>query len=155
MPGDTLSIGDDCNCYAVRAAARHVTQYYDQFLAPTGLRIGQFGILVRLKHLGPLTVSALAEKMGIDRTTLGRNIRPLERDGLIATAPAAADRRAKEIRLTNAGDQRLQAARKRWQMAQAQFETTFGQDRTAELRTLLRTVVGMETPPPAQFTEYQ
>ena len=155
MPGNRLPIGEDCNCYAMRAAARHVTQYYDQFLTPTGLRIGQFGILVRLKHLGPLTVSELAEKMTIDRTTLGRNILPLERDGLIATAPAAADRRAKVIRLTDAGAERLEAAREFWQMAQAQFETTFGPDRAAELRALLHTAVAIETPPPTQFRGYQ
>ena len=146
-------MAEDCNCYAVRAAARHVTQYYDQFLAPTGLRISQFGILARLKRLGALTISELAERMAMDRTTLGRNILPLGRDGLVKITPAASDRRAKEIRLTKAGEQRLESARAGWQRAQAQFETNFGQDRAAELRLLLRTVVAMETPPPAQFAE--
>jgi DNA-binding MarR family transcriptional regulator len=152
---DPLQIAENCNCYAVRAAARHVTQYYDQFLAPTGLRIGQFGILTRLRRLGPLTVSELAEKMAMDRTTLGRNILPLERDGLVEITSATSDRRAKQIRLTKAGDTRLEAARKGWQLAQDQFETNFGADRAAELRGLLRTVVAMETPPPAQITQYK
>jgi len=62
MSNDTLASGENCNCYAVRAAARHVTQYYDQFLAPTGLRISQFGILTRLKRLGPLTIASLRRK---------------------------------------------------------------------------------------------
>jgi len=152
MSNDTLASGENCNCYAVRAAARHVTQYYDQFLAPTGLRISQFGILTRLKRLGPLTISELAEKMAMDRTTLGRNILPLERDGLIEIAPAASDRRAKKIRLTTAGDKRLGLARTGWQRAQAQFEADFSPDRAAELRALLRAVVAMETTP-AQFAE--
>jgi DNA-binding MarR family transcriptional regulator len=144
---------EDCNCSAARAAARHVTQYYDQFLAPTGLRISQFGILARLKRLGPLTISELAEKMAMDRTTLGRNILPLERDGLVDIAAAASDRRAKEIRLSPAGHERLEAARSGWQKAQAQFETNFGPTRAAELRALLRTVVAMEKPPPAQSAD--
>jgi DNA-binding MarR family transcriptional regulator len=74
---------EECNCFAVRAAARHVTQFYDQVLAPAGLRVTQFSILSNLKRLGPLTINALARETVMDRTTLGRNILPLERDGLI------------------------------------------------------------------------
>ena len=87
MPPDVKLGLEDCNCYAVRAAARHVTQAYDQFLAPTGLRTTQFSILAKLKRKGPLTINALAEDMVMDRTTLGRNILPLERDGLISVEP--------------------------------------------------------------------
>src|SRR5688572_17808915 len=93
----------DCNCFAVRAAARHVTQFYDRLLAPTGLRTTQFSILAKLARLGPLTINQLAAEMVMDRTTLGRNILPLQRDGLIAVAPAAADRRAKALHLTKDG----------------------------------------------------
>jgi DNA-binding MarR family transcriptional regulator len=143
---------EDCNCSAARAAARHVTQYYDQFLAPTGLRISQFGILSRLKRMGPLTISELAEKMAMDRTTLGRNILPLERDGLVSIGAAASDRRAKEIRLSTAGNKRLEAARGGWLKAQAQFETSFGPSHAADLRALLRTVMAMETSPSAHAT---
>ena len=63
-----------CNCFAIRAAARHVTQFYDQAIAPTGLRTTQFYFLSKLKRVGPLTINALAEDMVMDRTTLGRNI---------------------------------------------------------------------------------
>ncbi len=63
----------DCNCFAVRSAARHVTQLYDQFLAPLGLRGNQFSILAKLDRLGPMTINALAEAMITDRTTLARN----------------------------------------------------------------------------------
>src|SRR5260370_428682 len=83
MSVDTLPSSEECNCFAVRAAARHVTQSYDQFLAPTGLRTTQFSILAKLKRKGPLTINALAEDMVMDRTTLGRTILPLERDGLM------------------------------------------------------------------------
>ena len=66
---------EECNCFAVRAAARHVTQFYDQVLAPTGLRTTQFSILAKLKRLGPLTINTLARDMVMDRTTLGRTCR--------------------------------------------------------------------------------
>jgi DNA-binding MarR family transcriptional regulator len=128
---------EECNCFAVRSAARHVTQFYDQFLVPSGLRTTQFSILARLKRLGPQTINALAGEMVMDRTTLGRNILPLERDGLIRVEATASDRRAKELHLTKAGEKRLQAARKGWAAAQARFETTFGPQRAAELRRML------------------
>lgn len=135
---------DDCNCYAVRAAARHVSQFYDQILAPTGLRTTQFSILAKLKRRGPLSINALAADMVMDRTTLGRNIVPLERDGLIVAEPNAKDRRAKSLRLTANGDKRLRAAREKWVLAQERFETSFGCRRSAELRTLLRAVTASE-----------
>src|SRR5271155_5616628 len=77
----------DCNCLALRQAARHVSQFYDQFLAPSGLRTTQYSILARLQRKGPMTINALATELGMDRTTLGRNILPLQRDGLIAVGP--------------------------------------------------------------------
>ena len=138
---------EECNCFAMRAAARHLSQSYDRFLAPSGLRTTQFSILARLKRRGPLTINALAEDMVMDRTTLGRNILPLERDGLISIEPTASDRRAKELRLTKAGEKRLQAALKRWSQAQARFETVFGAERAGDLRKLLRAVAASEFAP--------
>jgi DNA-binding MarR family transcriptional regulator len=147
MPIDKLPAPEECNCFAVRAAARHVTQAYDQFLAPTGLRTTQFSILAKLKRRGPLTINTLAEDMVMDRTTLGRNILPLERDGLIRIAPAASDRRAKELHLTKAGEKLFEAARKQWSAAQARFETGYGAERAADLRNSLRAVVASEFAP--------
>jgi DNA-binding MarR family transcriptional regulator len=144
MAADTLPTSEDCNCYAVRAAARHVSQFYDQVLAPTGLRTTQFSMLSKLKRKGPLTINALAADMVMDRTTLGRNILPLQRDGLIKIEPDAIDRRAKALRLTKAGEKRLQAARERWSIAQTRFESVFGSRRAADLRSLLRSVAASE-----------
>src|ERR1700756_3954651 len=139
---------EECNCFALRAAARHLSQSYDRFLAPSGLRTTQFSILARLKRRGPLTINALAEELVMDRTTLGRNILPLERDGLIRVEATPSDRRAKELHLTKAGEKRLQAAHERWSEAQARFEDTFGQRRAVELRKILRAVVATEFGPP-------
>ena len=93
----------DCNCLAVRQAARHVTQFYDQCLAPAGLRSTQFSILAKLQRHGPVSINALADQLVMDRTTLGRTMLPLVRDGLIILESAAADRRSKELRHTRAG----------------------------------------------------
>lgn len=142
---------EDCNCLAVRQAARHVTQFYDQCLAPTGLRTTQFSILAKLRRLGPMTINALAADLVMDRTTLGRNILPLEREGLIAVTKGSLDRRAKELHLTQAGIERVRAGIKEWAKAQTRFETVYGSKRAAELRSLLRAVVAspFETPPPS------
>ena len=147
MPADNLPRAEECNCFAVRSAARHVSQFYDQFLVPVGLRTTQFSIMAKLKRRGPLTINALADEMVMDRTTLGRNILPLERDGLIQVEPVPTDRRAKALHLTNAGDKRLQAGVKAWANAQSQFEAVFGAKRAGELRTMLRSVVASELTP--------
>src|SRR5262245_47931372 len=92
-----------CNCMALRQAARHVTQFYDGYLAAADLRTTQFSILVKLQRLGPMTINALAERMVMDRTTLGRSIQPLEHEGLIVTRTGERDRRSKEMHLKPAG----------------------------------------------------
>jgi DNA-binding MarR family transcriptional regulator len=144
MPADDQHDPRDCNCFAIRSAARHVTQLYDQFLAPIGLRVTQFSILARLRRRGPMTINTLAEQMVSDRTTLGRNIQPLQRDGLIRVEASPTDGRAKELHLTKAGEKRLEAAYAAWEQAQARFDVTFGTQRAAELRGTLRAVVASE-----------
>lgn len=131
---------EDCNCLAVRQAARHVTQFYDQFLAPIGLRMTQFSVLSRIKKRGPTTINALAAELVMDRTTLGRNVLPLEREKLIAILPGKTDRRSKELHLTELGRERYEAGAKRWAAAQRQFDVAFGDRRASELRAILRAV---------------
>jgi DNA-binding PadR family transcriptional regulator len=77
-------------------------------------------------------------------TTLGRNILPLERDGLIAVEKGRRDRRSKTLRLTEAGAARFRAAAKEWDQAQKQFEVAFGAQRTVDLRTLLHAVAATD-----------
>ncbi|HZK89259.1 MAG TPA: MarR family winged helix-turn-helix transcriptional regulator [Stellaceae bacterium] len=144
MSADTNSRSRDCNCQAIRQAARHVTQFYDQLLAPTGLRATQFGILSRLRREGPMSINALAALLVMDRTTLGRNILPLERDGLIEIGRSATDRRRHELHLTEAGFDRHRAAFQHWEAAQQRFGTVFGEDRAAALRDLLREVAASD-----------
>ena len=129
-----------CNCLALRQAARQVTQFYDRFLGPSGLRATQYSILARLKRQGSMTINALAAELVMDRTTLGRNILPLQRDGLIAIGRSKTDRRSKQLRLTSAGAARFAAAFAAWTRAQASFERTFGADRARDLRHLMHDV---------------
>ncbi len=140
MPAQTRLKPELCNCLALRQAARHVTQFYDQFLAPAGLRATQFSILARLQRLGPMTISALAADLVMDRTTLGRNLQPLERERLVVVVPGRIDRRSREIRLTDTGAERLRTAIEGWVKAQAGFEAVFGEQRSSELRALLHAV---------------
>src|SRR5260370_41330838 len=84
-----------------------------------------------------MTINTLADELVMDRTTLGRNILPLERDGLITVAPGRTDRRSRELQLTDAGIERFQAARSGWSEAQTHFAAAFGGERTAGLRALL------------------
>jgi DNA-binding MarR family transcriptional regulator len=144
MPAHPKEHGPECNCAAIRQAARHVTQFYDEVLAPSGLRTTQFSILVRLRQHGPKAIHAFADELVMDRTTLGRNILPLERDGLIVTKPGAQDRRVKELHLTDAGTARVRSAIKLWAAAQSKFETAFGPERSSDLRALLRTLVAID-----------
>jgi DNA-binding MarR family transcriptional regulator len=134
----------DCNCLAIRQAARHVTQFYDQLFAPVGLRATQFAILNRLRRDGPMTINALAAALVLDRTTLGRNILPLERDGLIEIVASPADRRRRQLCLSTAGAEKLHRASERWRVAQTRFDAVFGSERAAALRDLLREVVASE-----------
>ena len=136
----------ECHCLAVRQAARHVTQFYDRFMAPFGLRSTQYSILSMLRRAGPLSINALAAELVMDRTTLGRNIRPLQRGGLITAAVGAQDRRSRQLQLTARGRARIGQARKGWIKAQADFEAAFGTDRAAVLRGLLQSVSARELP---------
>src|SRR3984957_7391625 len=131
MSTDKLPPLEECTCLAVRQAARHVTQ---------------FSILARLRRHGAMTINALAEEMVMDRTTLGRNILPLERDGLISIKPGRPDRRSGELRLTDAGLERLRAGFQGWKDAQREFATAFGSERTVGLRALLHEVSATDLP---------
>ena len=146
MPLDRPPPVDECTCLAVRQAARHITQFYDRHLAPAGLRTTQFSILARLRRHGAMTINALADEMVMDRTTLGRNVLPLERDGLISIKPGRTDRRSKELRLTDTGLERLRAGYQGWADAQREFATVFGNKRTVGLRSLLHEVTATDLP---------
>jgi DNA-binding MarR family transcriptional regulator len=91
-----------------------------------------------------MTINALAAALVMDRTTLGRNILPLQRDGLIEIVASPVDRRRRELRLSDAGEEKQRQASERWAVAQTRFDEVYGSDRAATLRGLLREVVVSE-----------
>ena len=107
----------DCVCANLRRATRAVTKFYDDALKPAGLKITQFNLLGSVSALGSATLGELAKEMVVDRTTLTRNLEILEARGLIASDEGA-DRRERQLRLTEEGVAALTAAYPLWQAAQ-------------------------------------
>lgn len=138
-----------CNALALRQATRHVSQFYDQHLAASGLKGTQFSIVARLSRAGPRSINDLARDLVMDRTTLGRNLGPLERDGLVRLEVDAADRRSRLLSVTGRGKALFEQAKPAWQAAQRQFEKSFGKDEAAALRALMRVVTETDLAPPA------
>jgi DNA-binding MarR family transcriptional regulator len=135
---DDRTMETACNCAAIRHAARRVTRLYDQALAPSGLRITQYPVLAWLAIIGPMTMNVLADRLAIDRATLGHNLRPLQAQGLVTIA-AGEDRRSRVVTLTDAGRHTLREARPAWRKAQQTFEAAFGPEDSAALReTMVR-----------------
>jgi DNA-binding MarR family transcriptional regulator len=126
-----------CTCLRLRKAARRITQIYDGYVEPFGLTITQFGLLAHLRVLDGISVGALAEKLVMDPTTLTRNLRPLERKGLVKFEPDPADRRSRNLHLTDEGREALRVARPAWARAQRHVEEVLGHADAAVLNTAL------------------
>ncbi|PXW16486.1 MarR family winged helix-turn-helix transcriptional regulator [Paraburkholderia caballeronis] len=122
------------DCFAVRQAARHLSQLYERHLSAAGLTPTQFSILGALGRAASLTMVELAGAMVMERTTLVRALRPLLRAGLVADAADAACPRRRQLTLTPEGRARLGEAAVHWRAAQDEFERRFGARRAAWLR---------------------
>lgn len=132
-----LEIGDACVCLNLRRAARQVARRYDEVLRPANLTSGQFSILAALLREVPVSLTELAEMLAMDRTTLNRNLKPLERDGLVRTARNEFDQRVRAIELSECGRQRMSQALPLWRQAQALSEEYLGIHGWAELKSRL------------------
>lgn len=108
-----------CQCLEARRKAHHLTRLYDEALRPFGLTVNQFSLLATLIVAGPQPVTSLAAHLGIDRTTLTRNLALGERDGLIETVADRKDRRVRLVAITQAGLARARQALPAWRAAQA------------------------------------
>src|SRR6201990_1767062 len=127
----------DCNSFQTRKAARHLTQIYDTILAPSGIRSTQYMILAVLNEEGGLSVNELAEVMVLNRTTMGKNLRPLVRDGLIAVNVSDLDRRSRTVSLTKKGAKMLGDAYPLWKIAHSGFQKKHGRQFSENLRGML------------------
>jgi DNA-binding MarR family transcriptional regulator len=118
--------------------ARAISGVYDAALRPIGLRVTQFSLLARVAFLGPVESSRLSESLGHDKTTLPRNLRPLERRRLIAIEPGE-DRRTRLVRITPAGRELLNEAFKCWRSVQSSLRAQLpGGEFDGVLRQLAR-----------------
>ncbi|MEU1620774.1 MarR family winged helix-turn-helix transcriptional regulator [Streptomyces sp. NPDC008238] len=135
------SKADSCNNLALRKAARYLSATYDKALAPVGLRATQFSILQHLGERGETTITALADTIAMDRTTMASNLKPLAREGLVTVETSAADRRARIVAITPDGLDRMKAAIPLWNEVQSRFEERFGPEDAARLRGFLVAVL--------------
>lgn len=138
---DQLTTGEArrCACATIRRTDRILTQFYDEILAPSGLYITQFTTLATLAEAAPVTINRLAEIMGMDRTTLSRNLELLAKQHLVRLEEGQ-DRRMRLVLLTQEGEQALRRAWPLWQEAQARIERALGRERFEGLLTDLSAV---------------
>lgn len=142
MPLANQPLGiDACNCNAMRKASRQITRLYDAHLEPTGLRITQFLTLAALNEVGSAAINALAERLDVERTAMGKMIGFLERDGLIRLRQSPTDGRSRLVELTEKGRRAHAQASPLWRGAQRQFEQLNGAQNVTELRQGLRKMV--------------
>jgi DNA-binding MarR family transcriptional regulator len=133
----------DCACFNLRKASRAVTQYYDHALQSLELRATQFTILASLANFGTVTISAFAAHLVMDRTTLTRNLRPLQNRDLVEVVPGV-DQRQRFLELTPKGRELLLKAMPVWQQAQAAIEEQLD-DKFAELLDTTKKIVSITT----------
>ena len=131
-----------CTCLRMRRATRRATQLYDHALGPAGLTVNQFGLLGYLHgaSFAPAQASSIgtiAEWLGMDPTTLNRNLKPLLAKGMVKNATDPADGRVRIVRITEKGLRTLRDALPRWRKAQAAVEKAIGPKSMTELNKLL------------------
>jgi DNA-binding MarR family transcriptional regulator len=128
----------ECFVGAARKASRRLTQFYDEALAPCGLRSTQYSILSELaRFASPPTLAELASALVSDRSAVGHNLRPLIRDGYLALELGTEDRRERRILLTPQGQLKYREARVLWQTAQDEFLAVYGEYHSESLRAAL------------------
>jgi DNA-binding MarR family transcriptional regulator len=128
-------IDELCICTGLRQAAHAMTEIYDQALAPSGLKITMFRVVRRLSEAGEPTISELAKIVGLDRSSLGRNLKVLERDGLVVFV-GGDDERSKVVQLTPDGRAALATAKPLWRKVQRRVKSNLGRETDAIFRVL-------------------
>jgi len=135
-----------CIAAAIRKASRRLSQLYDDALGPSGLRNTQYSILFELDRRAkkPPTMHELADVLVMDRSALGHNLRPLQRDGLIALKGSTEDRRRRHVVMTARGRARYRKATPLWRIAQLRFDEVYGKSNSEELRATLSAIARHE-----------
>lgn len=126
-----------CSNFRLRQADRVVSRFYDGHLLPrTGLKTSQYSLLSHLAALAPVQPAVLAQRMGLEPSTLTRNLQPLVAQGWVVVGPGA-DARSRSLSLTEAGLAKRAEAQRAWKTAQLAFNARLGTERVAQLHALL------------------
>ncbi len=119
---DARTLVEACAGWNLRLAARRITQFLDHELAESGLGVAQLGLMAQIAAAEDDTLAALARRTGLDQSTLSRNLRTLEAEGLVEIAIVEKDLRRRAAWLTESGARRLEAAIPAWRKANAKLE---------------------------------
>jgi DNA-binding MarR family transcriptional regulator len=114
---DLAALINACACTKVRTAARALTRFYDDAFRPVGLRATQLSVLVAVASSEAVSIASLSRMLGMDRSTLTRNLRPLEKDGLVVLGPEG-HHRSRTLSITSKGNQLVRKALPLWEKAQ-------------------------------------
>lgn len=125
-----------CTNFKLRQLLRRVSLVYDRAMAECGLKITQYSLLSHVEKLGPITQTDLAKAMGMDSSTLSRNLRPLESAGWVAVH-AGDDARSHALSLTANGRKKRTQAQTLWKRAQLHLNDTVGVDDVIALHILI------------------
>jgi DNA-binding MarR family transcriptional regulator len=121
LRADARALVESCAGWNSRLAARRITQFLDREVAGCGLTAAQLGLLAQIAAAADDTLGALARRAGLEQSTLSRNLRTLEGQGLIEIAMVESDLRRRAVWLTEAGARRLEAAIPLWRRAHARL----------------------------------
>lgn len=127
----------ECYCTLARRSARALTELYDSALVPAGLKVTQYSLLRAIDRLAGPSLTQLAEATGLDRSTLGRNLRVLEKSGFVTFGPAA-DERLRVAELTPLARHALEVAAPLWADTQARIEAAIPPEARQHLRDLTK-----------------
>lgn len=125
-----------CYCAALRTATRKTTAIYDEALAPAGVNLAQFSLLRKIQRAAPVSLSELGRIAELDRSTVGRNVKVLQRMGLTRATPGR-DQREATVTLEEKGIAVLREGAPLWDQAQRRIETMLGEGGAERLRALL------------------
>jgi DNA-binding MarR family transcriptional regulator len=136
-------IAQECPALRIREATRMLTRVYDATLRPLGLQSSQLSVLVAVAMFGEpgATLGALAQKLLMDRTTMTRNVQPLERAGLVRVSRSPEDARTRVVTLTRAGERMIEEAYPLWEEAQRRVRDFIGAARLDALRAQLSELI--------------
>ena len=127
-----MAAGENCVCFNLRRVTRAVTQFFDAEMRRHGIRPTQGSILASLQTKDSWTMAELSDWLGMDRTTLVRNLRPLERDGLVQ-ADGGGRGRLVELSITSKGRKQIEKLTPAWKSAQSAVVKTLGEKRWAAI----------------------